>query len=68
MFKLGSCSDEIMESMDKQLTSNAIEKETHSNKIAKAVNCLSASIKIFKSAGMDEEANKLLNIIKTLNK
>lgn len=68
MFKLGSCSDEIMESMDKQLTSNAIEKETNSNKIAKAVNCLSASIKIFKNAGMDEEANKLLNVIKTLNK
>lgn len=68
MFKLGSFSDEIMETMEKSMAINAIEKSYNFNKVAKAAEYLSAAAEIFDHANMTEEAEELTRILESLTK
>jgi hypothetical protein len=66
MFKIGSFEKELIESMEKNLVKNQIEKTSANHQIDKAANFLSAAANLFKKAGMAEEANEISQIINSL--
>ncbi len=68
MFKFGSCSQELMDTMEKSLIVNAMEKNHKFTKLAKAAEYLNTAANIFDNAGMTEEAAELTAILETLSR
>jgi hypothetical protein len=66
MFKVSSFEDELMESMAKQLTANAVEKAHGFEKLSKAVDLLAAAAELLDSAGLVVEANDLTVVLESL--
>lgn len=66
MYKLGNFEDEIYHSMEKQLVSSQLEDKHGFNKLAKAVDCLSAAAEIFDQAGMHTEAAEVTEVLQGL--
>ena len=52
--------------MEKQLVSNQVEKSYGFNKLAKAVELISAAAEIFEQAGMQQEAKEITEVLQEL--
>jgi hypothetical protein len=63
MFKVANLENELFSSMKKQIVSNQVENKFRFNKLAKAVEYLSAAAEIFDNAGMSEEAEELTKVL-----
>lgn len=68
MFKSASCDTELMQAMEKSLAAKELEDTHQFNKIAKAIEYLSAAADIFDQANMSEEAAELTEILESLAK
>ena len=66
MFKIGSFEEEIYKSMEKNLVSNQLEAKYGFDKLAKAADYLNAAAETFTKAGMNKEANEVLEVIKSM--
>lgn len=66
MFKYGSSTEtELMQSMEKELVANQVETKHGFNKLAKALDCISAAADIFDKSGLYEEANDITKLLKS---
>lgn len=68
MFKIGSFENEILDSMEKNLTSNKVESKYQFNKLIKAADYLNSAAEIFDKAGMHKEAAEITEILYDLAK
>lgn len=66
MFERGSVADELYRSMETGLVKNQTENKHGLNKLAKAADFLSTAAEIFEQAGMRQEADEILEILKGL--
>ena len=67
MYKTASFEEELYQSMEKQLVANQVEDTHGMKKLAKAVDYLNAAASIFDQAGLVEEAEAIVDVLKTLN-
>lgn len=65
MFKLGSFENELIESLEKNLTSKKADEIP--KKILKAATYINEVISIFKKANMQDEANDLVNVLEKIS-
>lgn len=68
MFKTASTESEILRSMEQNLAKSQVETEHGFNKLAQAVDLLSAAAAIFDQAGMHQEADSVTEILQALVK
>jgi hypothetical protein len=66
MFKQGSIADEVASSMERELMSLQTERSHGFQKVAKATDLLHAAAELFANAGMSEEAENTLGVIRSL--
>lgn len=66
MFKNASCTDEVLQSMEKNLIANKTEEKFVFNKLAKTINYLNSAASIFERAGMYAEAEAIVKVIESL--
>jgi len=68
MFKRGSIEDELMRSMEKELVSNRLESQYGFNKIARAIDNLSAAACLFDKAGMNDISDGIMEVLSSVVK
>jgi hypothetical protein len=68
MFKQGSFEDEIYRSMEKTLVKSQVEKEHGFDRVAKAIDLLNTAAAIFEQAGMQKEAEEVIQVLQALAK
>ncbi len=66
MFKVGNSEYEIMQSMEKSLTTYQTEKHFGFDKITKAADLLNNAAEIFEKVGMHQEAEEILGVLHSL--
>jgi soluble cytochrome b562 len=67
MFKQSSAEDEIYRAMETVLVKNQTEVRHGFDKLAKAADFLSTAAEIFDQAGMLQESEEILEILKNLS-
>ena len=65
MFKCGSTEKELMQEMEKHLITKQAEDQRGFNKLATALDYLSAAANIFDKSGMHKEAEDITNILQS---
>ncbi len=68
MFKSGTIADEIYRSMGQNLVSNQTENNHGFDKLAKAIDYLNSAASIFEAAGMQEQADEIIEVLQELAK
>ena len=66
MFKTGSCAAELSAAMAKNMVSNQIENKYGFAKLSKAIDYLNSAAKLFENAGMNAEAEMVVNFLQSL--